>query len=62
MFAMTMGPQDISFDNMRRHQRAITEVVRRASGCGYGRFVHHGRQPGGHFRTYETSRSACSIP
>jgi hydrophobic/amphiphilic exporter-1 (mainly G- bacteria), HAE1 family len=28
MFAMTMGPQDISFDNMRKHHHAIAEVVR----------------------------------
>ena len=28
MFAMTMGPQDISFDNMSKHHHAISEVVR----------------------------------
>jgi HAE1 family hydrophobic/amphiphilic exporter-1 len=28
MFAMTMGPQDISFENMARHHRAVAEVVR----------------------------------
>jgi HAE1 family hydrophobic/amphiphilic exporter-1 len=28
MFGITMGPQDISFESMARHQRAIAEVVR----------------------------------
>lgn len=28
LFAMTMGPQDISFENMARHHRAISEVMR----------------------------------
>jgi HAE1 family hydrophobic/amphiphilic exporter-1 len=27
MFAMTMGPQDISFDNMAKHHRAIAKIV-----------------------------------
>ncbi|HYI97389.1 MAG TPA: efflux RND transporter permease subunit, partial [Bryobacteraceae bacterium] len=28
MFAMTMGPQDISFENMSKHHRAVADVVR----------------------------------
>jgi HAE1 family hydrophobic/amphiphilic exporter-1 len=28
MFAISLGPQDISFESMARHQRAIAEVVR----------------------------------
>jgi hydrophobic/amphiphilic exporter-1 (mainly G- bacteria), HAE1 family len=27
MFALTMGPQDISFDNMAKHHRAIAKIV-----------------------------------
>ena len=27
MFAMTMGPQDISFENMAKHHRAIADIV-----------------------------------
>jgi HAE1 family hydrophobic/amphiphilic exporter-1 len=29
MFAMTMGPQDISFENMSAHHRAVADVVRK---------------------------------
>jgi len=28
MFGVTQGPQDISFESMARHQRAIADVVR----------------------------------
>ena len=45
MFAMTMGPQDISFDNMAKHHRAIAEVVRKHSEVdSVGAFVMGGNQ------------------
>ena len=45
MFAMTMGPQDISFDNMAKHHRAIAEVVRKhPKSESVGAFVMGGNQ------------------
>ena len=45
MFAMTMGPQDISFDNMAKHHRAIAEVVRKHPEVeSVGAFVMGGNQ------------------
>jgi HAE1 family hydrophobic/amphiphilic exporter-1 len=32
LFGITMGPQDISFENMARHHKAIADVVRREPG------------------------------
>ena len=47
LFAMTMGPQDISFDNMRKHHRAITEVVRAHPEVDtVGSFIMGGNQAG----------------
>ena len=61
MFAMTMGPQDISFDNMRRHHRAITEIVRAHPEVDTVGIVYHGRQSGGHIRANEASRPARAL-
>jgi len=39
-FGITMGPQDISFENMARHHRAISEIVRAQPGVSdVGSFV-----------------------
>ncbi|HEY1221189.1 MAG: efflux RND transporter permease subunit [Bryobacteraceae bacterium] len=44
-FGLTLGPQDISFDNMARHHRAISEIVRAQPGVeGVGSFVIGGNQ------------------
>ena len=44
-FGVTMGPQDISFENMARHHRAISEIVRAFPGVrGAGSFVIGGNQ------------------
>jgi HAE1 family hydrophobic/amphiphilic exporter-1 len=45
MFGITMGPQDISFESMARHQRAIAEVVRKDPNVQIvGAFVMGGNQ------------------
>jgi len=45
MFGITMGPQDISFESMARHQRAIAEVVREDPNVQIvGAFVMGGNQ------------------
>jgi HAE1 family hydrophobic/amphiphilic exporter-1 len=45
MFGITMGPQDISFESMARHQRAIAEVVRQDPNVQIvGAFVMGGNQ------------------
>ena len=44
-FGVTLGPQDISFDNMARHHRAISEIVRAYPGIrDVGSFVIGGNQ------------------
>ena len=44
-FGVTQGPQDISFENMARHHRAISEIVRATPGVtGVGSFVLGGNQ------------------
>ncbi len=44
-FGITLGPQDISFENMARHHRAISEIVRATPGVeGAGSFVIGGNQ------------------
>jgi hydrophobic/amphiphilic exporter-1 (mainly G- bacteria), HAE1 family len=45
MFAITRGPQDISFESMARHQKAVAEVVRSHPAVDYvGAFVPAGNQ------------------
>jgi HAE1 family hydrophobic/amphiphilic exporter-1 len=45
MFGVTQGPQDISFESMARHHRAIAEVVRADPNVqGVGAFVIGGNQ------------------
>jgi len=44
-FGVTQGPQDISFDSMARHHRAISEIVRAQPWAdGVGSFVTGGNQ------------------
>jgi len=44
-FGITLGPQDISFENMARHHRAITEIVRAFPGVSdVGSFVIGGNE------------------
>jgi len=44
-FGITIGPQDISFENMARHHRAISEIVRAQPGVSdVGSFVIGGNQ------------------
>jgi HAE1 family hydrophobic/amphiphilic exporter-1 len=44
-FGVTQGPQDISFENMARHHRAISEIVRATPGVrDVGSFVIGGNQ------------------
>ncbi|MFY9725193.1 MAG: efflux RND transporter permease subunit [Bryobacteraceae bacterium] len=44
-FGITLGPQDISFENMARHHRAISEIVRATPGVeDVGSFVIGGNQ------------------
>ena len=44
-FGITLGPQDISFENMARHHRAISEIVRAQPGVSdVGSFVIAGNE------------------
>ena len=44
-FGITLGPQDISFENMARHHRAVSEIVRAFPGINdVGSFVVGGNQ------------------
>jgi HAE1 family hydrophobic/amphiphilic exporter-1 len=44
-FGITLGPQDISFENMARHHRAISEIVRAQPGVSdVGSFVIGGNE------------------
>jgi HAE1 family hydrophobic/amphiphilic exporter-1 len=44
-FGITLGPQDISFENMARHHRAISEIIRAYPGVAdVGSFVIGGNQ------------------
>ena len=44
-FGITMGPQDISFENMARHHRAVSEIVRSFPGISdVGSFVIGGNE------------------
>ena len=56
VFGITMAGQDISFESMAKHHRAIGDIVRARSECGgHGRFPPGG-QHGLRIRKAEAAR------